>query len=181
MISLLFPVLLSAATPAELPSDPVLRTLVEGDAARAQGDHAALLDTARGLSALGAAPAEGQDDLAALWTTEAQAGGAIAPAHRFRGRALGPAYRRGMLGAGGRVTLRQLFLAGQRATISVAPTSGAGHLSIRVQDGQGATLCAKPVGGPQVDCAWLPLFTDRFNIVIENGGAMPAAFYLIMR
>ena len=181
MISLLFPVLMAVAAPLALPTDPVLRTLVQGEAARAGGDHAALLDTAKGLTALGASPAEGQDDLAALWMKEARAGGARAPAPVFRGRALGPAYRRGMLGAGSRVTMRQLFLAGQRARISVAPTNGASRLSMRVQDGEGGTLCAKQVGGQQADCAWLPLFTDRFNIVVENSGSMPAAFYLIVR
>jgi hypothetical protein len=161
------------------PDDPVLRALIHGDAAQAAADGDALIDTVQELSALGAHPAEGQEDLAALWTAQADATGAT-PAIPYRGRALGPAYRRGSLAAGARVTLRQLFLAGQRARISVAP-SAAAKLSIRVQGADGATLCAKPVGAGQVDCVWLPLFTDRYAIVIENDGPAAAGFYLTMR
>ena len=187
MIRLLLPALLLVAPPAApaadmLPADPVLRTLMEGDAALAGGNAAQLMDVAQILKALGATPAEGQDDLAALWTQEAQTRGVTRSTLAFRGRALGPAYRRGLLEAGGSFTMRQLFLAGQRAQISVAPTGGgAAGLSIRVLGADGATLCAKPVGGPQADCAWMPVFTDRYDIVIENGGSVPAAFYLIVR
>ena len=188
MIRLLLPALLLVAPPAApaadmLPADPVLRTLMEGDAALAGGNAAQLMDVAQILKALGATPAEGQDDLAALWTQEAQTRGVTRSTLAFRGRALGPAYRRGLLEAGGSFTMRQLFLAGQRAQISIAPASGAGgaRLSIRVQGSDGATLCAKAVGGPQADCAWLPVFTERYDIVIENGGSTPAGFYLIMR
>lgn len=186
MIRLLVPMLMLAAAPAapgadRLPTDPVLRALMAGDTARAAGDGAALLDTAQQLRALGAQPAEGQEDLAAIWTQEASAHGRAEPAFAFRGRALGPAYRRGSLDAGGSVTMRQLFLAGQRAQISLAPSGRSGRLSIRVQDAEGSTLCAKAVGGPQADCAWLPLFTDRYDIVIANGGPESVAFYLIVR
>ncbi|MFY9351274.1 MAG: hypothetical protein WBL20_02260 [Sphingobium sp.] len=181
MLRLVLPLLLTAATlPEAMPDDPVLRTLLEGEAAQAAGDGAALLDTAQVLKALGATPAEGQQDLAALWTQEAEARGVTKSALGFRGRALGPAYHRGALNAGDKVILRQLFLAGQRAQISVAP-AGRAKLSVRVQDAGGSTLCQKDVGGPQADCAWMPLFTDRYAIVIENGGASPAAFYLIMK
>lgn len=191
MIRLLLPALLLATTPAApaadmLPADPVLRTLIEGDAALAGGDAAQLMDTAQVLKALGATPAEGQDDLASLWTQEAQTRGATRSTLAFRGRALGPAYRRGSLVAGGSFTMRQLFLAGQRAQISVAAAGGSvgaggAGLSIKVQGADGATLCAKAVGGPQADCAWLPVFTERYDIVIENGGSVPAGFYLIVR
>ncbi|WP_298401016.1 hypothetical protein [Sphingobium sp.] len=186
MIRLLVPALMLAAAPASpgadrLPDDPVLRVLMAGDAARAAGDGDALRATVQQLKALGAQPAEGQEDLAAVWTREAGAHGRAEPAFAFRGRALGPAYRKGSLDAGGSVTMRQLFLAGQRAQISLAPSGRAPRLSIRVQDAEGSTLCAKAVGGPQADCAWLPLFTDRYDIVIANGGPEPVAFYLIVR
>ena len=187
MIRLLLPVLLFGAAPAApaadmRPADPVLRTLLEGEAARASGNHAALLDTVQALRALGATPAEGQEDLAARWTSEAQAHGAVASALTFRGRALGPAYRHGSLVPGGSMTMRQLFLGGHRAQISVAPATGnATNLSVRVHGADGETLCAKPVGEGQVDCAWLPIFTDRYDIIIENGGKAAVGFYLIMR
>jgi len=186
MIRLFLPGLLLVAGPAVTateppPADPVLRALAAGDIAQDIGDNAALLDSAQLLKAMGARPAEGQDDLAASWTQQAQDHGLKKSALAFRGRALGPAYRRGSLGARGSVTLRQLFFAGQRAQISVAPARGAAKLSIRVQGADGNTLCAKPIGGSQADCAWLPLFTDRYDIVIENGGSAPATFYLVVR
>lgn len=186
MIKLLLPGLLMMAGPAApaadlSPSDPVLRTLLEGDAAEGMGNHGVLLDTAQILAALGAKPADGQADLATQWTQEAHDHGVTDSGLGFRGRALGPAYRHGSLGAGGSMTVRQLFLAGQRAQISVAPARGAANLSMRVQGADGNTLCAKPIGGVQADCIWLPLFTDRYDIVIENGGAVPAAFYLVVR
>lgn len=170
----------SAACPS-LPADPVLRTLMEGEAAQGHGDHAALFDTAQVLTALGATPADGQDDLAAQWMQAAMDHGVARSAPGFRGRALGPAYRRGSLGARGTMTVRQLFLAGQRAEISLAPAGGTTSLSMRVQGTDGNTLCAKAVDGAQADCAWLPLFTDRYDIVIENGGSAPATFYLLVR
>jgi hypothetical protein len=186
MIRLFLPGLLLVAGPAVTatdlpPADPVLRTLVAGDIAQDAGDNAALLDSAQLLKDLGAKPAEGQDDLAASWTQQAQDHGLTKSALAFRGRALGPAYRRGSLGARGSMTVRQLFFAGQRAQISVAPAHGAAKLSMRVQGADGNTLCAKPIGGSQADCAWLPLFTDRYDIVIENSGSAPAAFYLVVR
>lgn len=186
MIRLLLPGLLlavgSAAPAADLsPADPVLRTLLAGDAAEGAGNHTALLDTVQVLRALGATPADEQVDLATRWTQEASDHGVAASGLGFRGRALGPAYRHGSLVAGGSMTVRQLFLAGQRAQISVAPVRGAANLSMRVQGADGNTLCAKPIGGSQADCIWLPLFTDRYDIVIENGGAAPANFYMVVR
>lgn len=186
MFSLLLPALLMiAGTDAGavdmLPDDPVLRTLMAGDAARGRGDHRALLEDAQLLRALGAKPADGQDDLATAWTQEAQSHGVTRSSLNFRGRALGPAYRHGSIGAGASMTVRQLFLAGQRAQISIAPTHKASHLSVRVLGTDGNTLCAKPVNGAQANCAWLPLFTDRYDIVIENGGAATEAFYMVVR
>ncbi|MEC3912391.1 hypothetical protein U5A82_18500 [Sphingobium sp. CR2-8] len=186
MIRMLLTAWLFAAGPAApaadlLPTDPVLRTLMEGEAAQANSDYGVLLETAGILKALGARPAKEQDDLAAQWIRQAHDHGVAVSDLAFRGRALGPAYRRGSLAARESLTLRQLFLAGQRAQISVAPTHGASGLSMRVQGADGNTLCDKAVDGRQSDCAWLPLFTDRYDIVIENGGTMPADFYLIVR
>jgi hypothetical protein len=187
MIRLLLPLLMLGVGPVAvveepMPTDALMRTLAEGDLAQARGDQAALAAAADNLNLLGARPAEGQDDLSILWSQQAQAAGAVHAGPVYRGRALGPAYRRGSLAAGGRVTLRQLFLAGQRAQISVARATGvAASLSVRVRNADGGTLCAKPVAAPQADCAWLPLFTERYAIEIENGGSAPATFYLVIR
>ncbi|HUD93207.1 hypothetical protein [Sphingobium sp.] len=186
MIRLLLPGLLFAVAPGApaadlLPDDPVLRTLMQGEAAQVGDNHDALLDNAESLQALGATPAEGQEDLAALWTKQAVDEGAAPSGLGFRGRALGPAYRRASVVAGGSFSVRQLFLGGQRAQILVAPSGSSPNLSLRVEGADGVALCKKPVGGPQVDCAWMPIFTDRYNIVIENGGSAPASFYLVVR
>lgn len=181
LAGLLYTAASSAPIVEPAPADPVLRTLIAGDAAQGDGNLSALLDTVQSLKALGATPAEGQDDLATLWTQEAGVRGLSRDTLAYRGRTLGPAYRRGSLGARGSMTVRQLFFAGQRAQISVAPSRGAANLSMRVKGADGNTLCSKPVGGAQADCAWLPLFTDRYDIVIENGGSAPAAFYLVVR
>lgn len=183
LLALFLPTAVAAASAptAVLPADPVLRTLVDGDRARRAGDHRALLDKARILMAQGATPAEGQDDLATLWTRQAQDHGVTRSALAFRGRALGPAYRRGSLGARGSITVRQLFLAGQKAQIVIAPAQGAANLSVRVLGADGHIQCAKQIGGAQADCAWLPLFTDRYDIVIENDGPTPADFYMVVR
>lgn len=182
MTSLLPALLLLAAAPAaDLPADPVLRTFIEGEAAIADGDHASLLDTAQILDALGASPAEGQEDVAALWKQEAVAHGVTRSALGGRGRALGPAYLRDTLKPGASITLRQLFLAGQPARLSLAPARGAAGLSLRVQGADGTTLCARAVAGPQADCLWTPPVTDRYAIVVENDGTVPTAFYLLIR
>ena len=79
MIALLLPLLFATAMPSSDlgPRDPVLRALVEGEAAQAQGDGATLGEKAQLLTALGATPAPGQQDLASLWTSEAQSRGCL--------------------------------------------------------------------------------------------------------
>ncbi|MCP1468339.1 hypothetical protein J3E64_000006 [Sphingobium sp. OAS761] len=183
--SMLSALMLAASPPVParnaVPADPVLRTLLHGDVAQASGDHAALLDTAQLLATLGATPLEGQPDLAAVWTQEANVHGVKRAALAFRGRALGPAYRRGSLVPGGTLSMFQLFLGGQRARISIAPAGDNSKLSIRVQGQSGETLCDKPVETAQADCAWMPTFTDRYTITIENGGEAAASFFLVLR
>jgi hypothetical protein len=113
MIRLFLPLLMLGVGPVAvveepMPTDALMRTLAEGDLAQARGDQAALAAAADTLKLLGARPAEGQDDLSTLWSQQAQAGGAVHAGPVYRGRALGPAYRRGSLAAGGRVTLRRI-------------------------------------------------------------------------
>lgn len=159
--------------------DGVLRTLTEGEAAIAAGDYDALLLAGQFLRALGATPVEGQPDLASEWIAQARAHGVTKAGLGARGRALGPAYRRGVLAMGDSFSMQQLFLAGQPARISVA--AGGSGLSVQVRDADGTTLCEKPVDGRQTDCVWMPAFTGRFDIVIQNGGTGPARFHLVVR
>lgn len=163
------------------PPDPVMQALLDGEAAQASGDYSALRDAAQGLQALGATPAPGQEDLASRWSRESSDHGVARPNLASRGRALGPAYRRGALAPGATMRVEQIFLGGQRAQISVAPTRREPGLSVEVRATDGTTRCARSVGGGQADCVWMPLFTDRYVILIQNKGDTNAAFYLLMR
>lgn len=176
--------ILSGAAAAQTPAagDAVLQTLAAGEAARGQGDYAALLRAGQALRLLGAHPAEGDVDLAAQWVREATDHGATLPSDAtYRGAALGPAYKRGALAGRGSFSVKQLFLAGQTARIAVAPVDGGAALSVSVKGMDGATLCTKSIVGQGAECAWMPVFTDRYAITIENEGTRPAAFFLTMK
>src|SRR5690349_8626514 len=113
-------VLLLAAAPAD-PVDGVSQALARGMAAEAAGDGRAMLEAARWLEGYGARAAEGAGDLAVRWRALALARGVKAGDPPFRGRALGPGYRRGRLDPGGAAATDQVFLAGQKAVVALVP------------------------------------------------------------
>ena len=92
----------------------------------------------------------------------------------WRGRVLGPAFRRGMLAPGETVRTEQLFMAGQQATVAVAAAKGSSvRLAVR---GPGANaVCERG----SVDCRWQPIFTERYAIEVHNPTARPARYYLV--
>jgi hypothetical protein len=123
------------------------------------------------LEQMGVHPlAADEHDVVATWRT--RVGRAGAP---FRGRVLGPAYRRGWIGAGERVRLEQLFLSGQVATASLAATPDQ-PVSMAVSGGDAANICASPGR----NCRWMPVFTQRYTITISNAGTRPTLFYLVL-
>lgn len=93
----------------------------------------------------------------------------------FRGRVLGPGYQRGWLPAGGEVLLEQQFMAGQRATIAVAGAPAA-PLVLTVAGPGEAPVCRDT---PRA-CRWLPLFTQRYAIVLRNTGPARVRYYLVL-
>ena len=168
------------ATAAAPPTDPVeivSLALSRGMAAEASGNGRTLLDSARMLDAVGARAAEGEADLAGRWRELAKARGVRDKVAPLRGRALGPAYRRGRLDPGGMLATEQVFLAGQKAIVSLVPEPGR-KLEMEVAAPDKA-ICELSALAPRGACAWLPLFTARVKIKITNRGPAPAAYYLV--
>lgn len=97
----------------------------------------------------------------------------------FRGRALGPAYRRARLPAGSKLTLQQIFYAGQRAEIA-AHTLGGQPVALAITDPRAEEICETRLA-PRGSCRWLPLFTERFSIKLENPGAQETTVYIVFR
>lgn len=136
----------------------------------------------RQVEALRLTPVEDDAEGAALlarWKAEAP------PAPQdavYRGRTLGPAYRRASIQPGETIEIEQIFYAGERAEIAAQSTGGQPvDLEIRTQrDAATPPVCAaklEPVG----KCRWLPLFTARFKMKLVNRGGKPASVYIVFR
>lgn len=164
--------------PALAAEDDILQTLIRGEAMRAAGDYAGLLGAAENLRLLGANPIDGQGDVAIGWIEEARAHGVTRAILSPRGRALGPAYRRGSLPGGESMTIRQVFLGGQPARVALAtPGKGASvELSVAVRDTEGRLMC-----GGGVNCVWQPTYSGRFDIEIANEGDGASDFYVTIK
>lgn len=116
--------------------------------------------------------AAGPDDAAVLDGWRAR----VAPVTgvTWRGRVLGPAFRRGMLAPGETVRTEQLFLAGKEATVAVAATKGSA-VRLAVTGPDANAVCA----GGNGECRWQPIFTERYAIEVHNPTLRPARYYLV--
>jgi hypothetical protein len=161
---------------SETPALTVARLLAmaERAAAAPAPAEAGLAAVLGALDAQGARPAVPGEDPVGRWRALLPAG-AVTP---MRGRLLGPAYRRGMLDAGASIALDQLFDGGRQARVAVASARGAA-LGIAVLDGAGRSVCA-PAAGAQGQCAWVPPFSTRHRIVLNNPGPESSAYYLVI-
>lgn len=129
------------------------------------------------LNALGVVLADGApDDPLAGWRQEYAAANAHPP---FRGRTLGPAYRRAQLGAGQSLRIEQIFYAGERANIA-AQVSGNAEVAMAIVNPRAEPVCARNLA-PSATCNWLPIFTERFVIELQNRSNAPASVYLVFR
>lgn len=161
-------------TTAQTPAEQVAAAL--GAGSEASSDKARMV-AARKLAALGARQAiPGEPDLAASWSAT-QHGGDAAPI--FRGRMLGPAYRKGLVSAGAQIRIEQVFMAGQVAEVVVAPSTGA-QLNLTVANPAGQEVCKRRVLGPPGKCSWRPPFAGRYWVEISNSGARDANFFLVV-
>lgn len=131
------------------------------------------------LLAAGARPADAAaPDLATQWAELARAQGVKAPIP-FRGRALGPAYRRGRLAAGKRFALEQLFLAGRSAEVALMPVTPA-RLTLEITDGSPKPICRRGAANPPASCKWLPVYTKRHSVTVSNLGRAAADYYIVI-
>jgi hypothetical protein len=129
------------------PSEQVAIALSEGSNARLKRhiDKTKLLHAIEVLVRLGARPADDNEtDIVAVWRAES---GAPPADSVYRGRILGPAYRSGLVAPKMPVDTEQLFLAGQLASLSVAPSKGA-RLKLTVTNGAGDSICSVAVREP---------------------------------
>src|SRR5690606_5746054 len=84
----------------------------------------------------------------------------------MRGRALGPGYANGTLEPGAAISLDQLFLSGQVATIAVRSTPLV-EMHMRIHDATGSVVCdSRPAHAR--DCRFTPVFTQRYRIELNN-------------
>ena len=164
-------------------SSTVMRTadaIAMGEAGERSNDPAALARAAGMLEALGARPTgeSEEEDVARKWIDLAVGQDPNISVPVYRGRALGPAYRKGTVSAGSEVTFRQIFLAGKKASVALVPVSK-NTVSISVENGAGERLCYRTVSENPDSCEWLPLFTDRFLIRIITKAPKPVRYYVV--
>ena len=159
---------------AQTPAEQVAAALGEGSA---PGPAKNRMAAARTLAALGARPAvAGEPDLAASWLAQEQ-GADKEPV--YRGRMLGPAYRKGLIGAGADVLIEQVFMAGQVAEVVLSPSDGA-RLNLTIAGPSGQEVCKSLVLRPPGKCSWRPPFAGRYQVRINNSGAQCASFFLVV-
>lgn len=160
----------SPATRAEL----IAQALEEAAAADAAGDAQGLARALRVVDAAGARPiAEVGEDPVPAWRSRAT--DAEPP---LRGRPLGPGYRSGRIAAGGRDSFAQLFLSGTASTIAISAPSG-DRLALSVVDKDDKPIC-KREGARGGACRWVPLFTQRYTIEVQNLGPSDARYFLVI-
>ncbi len=130
------------------------------------------------LDALGVKAVEdAADDPLAGWRAEAAAMGAERPV--YRGRALGPAYRRARIAPGETMAIEQIFYAGQRAEIA-AQSNGGQPVALAIRNQRTEEVCKTELS-PRASCRWLPLFTERFSIELVNRSREGASVYIVFR
>lgn len=159
------------------PADDAAALLVAAEAAPTAEARAPLI--AR-LDALGVHLADnaGVDDPLGQWRSQAKAGEGTP----WRGRALGPAYRRARVAPGESLVIEQIFLAGQRAQIAAQVAGGASgsQVDLAISNPRAEPVCTRQLA-PRASCNWLPIFTERFNIALRNTGNREASVYLVVR
>lgn len=147
--------------------------LATAETAADAGQRAPLIDRLNAMNVV-LADGAGEDPLAA-WRSEHQADGGTP----YRGRTLGPAYRRARVEPGASLQIDQIFYAGERAEIA-AQTSDGSNIALQINNPRDEAVCAKPLA-PSANCNWLPIFTERFSIELVNRGSQPASVYIVFR
>ena len=161
---------------------PVMRAahaISIGQQGEKNADADALRTAAQTLESLGARPEADQgEDLSRRWGKQAQLIDPSAAPPVYRGRALGPSYKKGQVSSLSTVSTDQIFLAGKKASVALVPVSSQ-PLSITISDGQGKNICNRSTSSRPANCQWLPLFTERYRINIQNSARQPVSYYLV--
>jgi hypothetical protein len=158
--------------PVHSKAEQVALALADAERAQANGESGRLAKALRRLEALGAKPLDdAASDPVPRWRL---ASGHLPP---MRGRALGPGYRSGRLAPGASEHIEQVFLSGERASIALSAPMATG-LKLEVQDRREARVCGR--AGTPSHCRWVPTFTERYRIKVENLGSRPARYFLVI-
>ncbi len=162
------------AGPTLSPSEQLADDLVQADAAYAAGNDAALAVLLRRIEMRGAKPASSAEpDAVALW--RARAPDTLPP---MRGRALGPAFSRGVLSPGKMMATEQLFLSGKSVTVTVGVAEPE-KVRLRVTNAASRRVCEQEPAHAR-DCKFTPVFTQRYRIELLNKGVADARYYLVV-
>ncbi|NJM49974.1 MAG: hypothetical protein HC843_03095 [Sphingomonadales bacterium] len=166
------PASVGATDPASSELVKISTLLAMGEGAAANDDTAALAKIVMALDALGVKAAAASEDPMPEWRRMAAAELSTTPPDR--GRLLGPAFRKGWLNAGQSYALNQTFLAGKRARIALSSHDNM-KVHFSVSDGGKRNPC-----DTARSCEWMPLFTQRYQITLENPTSKSASYYLVI-
>ena len=162
--------LMLLAAAADMPTiQQVGDALAAGSRATNARDRAAAAET---LVMLGAAPAEGQEDLAAAWRKGRHGASPAA----YRDRILGPVYHGLTLDPGAAARFEQSFYAGQTARVAVVAVDRA-QATLQIFDDEGKTRCA----ASQSICEWVPSWTSRVRVEVQNRGVKRGKFFVVIQ
>lgn len=173
-----FDTALSQALSAPTKTQKVAALLSLGDTAfeATPRQTQALKEIVYALDRLGAKPVSTERDPVNQWRRDAVTNSQD-ETPPFRGRLLGPAYLSGEISAGKPYSLEQLFVAGQTANVAVSAPVKANTVKLTIQKRSGETICDVSAAKIQ-QCNWVPLFTERFTIGIENQEQTSTKFFL---
>ena len=127
---------------------------------------------ARMIENAGAFPASDGDTLSRHWPKAH-----VGKSDTYRDRTLGPAYKVLSLAPGKTAQFEQIFMAGQRARITVVPRQGT-RFQLSVIDDDGKRQCNV---ADRAACDWTPIWTSRYRIELSNPGHIPALYYVVMQ
>jgi hypothetical protein len=154
-------------------AEQVALALADADLAHAAAETGRLSDALERLGALGAKPLDGASpDPVPQWRLRAPS---VRPPDR--GKPIGPGYRSGQLSPGASEHIERVFLSGERASIALSSPGGA-WLKLEVQDRRAGQVCGR--AGTPSHCQWVPTFTERYRIKVENSGSRPVRYFLVI-
>lgn len=170
---------LAGSAPRDIPESLRLAGLLATaeQLAAQPGSGQKLAATLTALEASGIAPAEGEDDPFPGWRAQLPPTARRAP---MRGRTLGAAFRRGLIGPGQSLEFRQGFLAGQQAEVAVV-TSGAARFVLEVSEDGGRVICRSLSVVRQASCRWIPDFSGASIVRLRNSDRAATGFVLVLR